>query len=229
MTTPTPIQATGVDTHRPPGQRLSSENRRRQLLEHAVALFSQRGFSGTRTKDIAAACGVSEAILFRHFATKEDLYQAILATYKSEAGADQWLAEMKRLAAARDDAGFVQCLVQYIFKWFRDDAAFHRLMLYARLDGHLLADLVHEQMGLPTMGVLRNYVAQRQREGAFRSGNPMAMAMFMASSAWQQATYKYVFQLDLLTTPDEQRVEQLSEMILAGLQPAKQSRKKVSV
>jgi len=229
MTTPTPIQATGVDTHRPPGQRLSSENRRRQLLEHAVALFSQRGFSGTRTKDIAAACGVSEAILFRHFATKEDLYQAILATYKSEAGADQWLAEMKRLAAARDDAGFVQCLVQYIFKWFRDDAAFHRLMLYARLDGHLLADLVHEQMGLPTMGVLRNYVAQRQREGAFRPGDPMAMAMFMASSAWQQATYKYVFQLDLLTTPDEQRVEELSEMILAGLQPAKQSRKKVSV
>ena len=229
MITPTPIQATGVDTQRPPGQRLSSENRRRQLLEHAVALFSQRGFSGTRTKDIAAACGVSEAILFRHFATKEDLYQAILATYKNEAGADQWLAEMKRLAAARDDAGFIQCLVKYIFKWFRDDAPFHRLMLYARLDGHLLADLVHEQMGLPTMGVLRNYVAQRQREGAFRSGNPMAMAMFMASSAWQQATYKYVFQVDLLTTPDEQRVEQLSEMILAGLQPAKQSRKKVSV
>jgi len=229
MTTPTPLTAPGVDRQRPPGPRLSSENRRRQLLEHAVALFSQRGFSGTRTKDIAAACGVSEGILFRHFATKEDLYQAILANYKSSAGADEWLAEMKRLAAARDDFGFVKCLVQYIFKWFRDDPAFHRLMLYARLDGHLLADLVHEQMGLPTMGVLRNYVAQRQREGAFRPGNPMAMALFMASSAWQQATYKYVFQVDMLTTPDDQRVEQLSGMILAGLQAVKRSRKKVSV
>src|SRR4029079_18535837 len=118
MTTPTPLTTPGVAAHRLSAPRLSSENRRRQLLEHAVALFSQRGFSGTRTKDIAAACGVSEAILFRHFATKEDLYQAILATYKNEAGADQWLAEMKRLAAARDDAGFIQCLVKYIFKWF---------------------------------------------------------------------------------------------------------------
>ena len=212
MTHPTPLQAQGVDR-----TRLSSQDRRRQLLEHAVALFSQRGFSGTRTKDIAAACGVSEGILFRHFATKEDLYQAILATYRNAAGSDEWLAEMKRLAAARDDAGFIQCLVGHIFKWFRDDAAFHRLMLYARLDGHLLADLMHEQMGLPTIGVLRDYVAQRQREGVFRPGDPVLMALFMASSAWQQATYKYVFDLDILTMPDEQRVEQLTGMILAGL------------
>jgi len=217
MITPTPLQAPGVARHRLAVPRLSSEDRRRQLLKHAVALFSQRGFSGTRTKDIAAACGVSEGILFRHFATKEDLYQAILANYKNEAGADEWLAAMKRLAAARDDAGFVQSLTRHVFRWFRDDPAFHRLMLYARLDGHLLADMMHEQMGLPAMGVLRDYVAQRQREGAFRSGDPMAMALFMASSAWQQATSKYVFQVDMLTMPDEQRIEQLSEMILAGL------------
>ena len=218
MTTPTPLTAPGVAAQRLSAPRLSSENRRRQLLEHAVALFSQRGFSGTRTKDIAAACGVSEAILFRHFATKEDLYQAILATYGSEAGADEWLAAMKQLAADRDDRGFVQCLVRYVFKWFREDASFHRLMLYARLDGHLLADMMHEQMGLPTIGVLKNYVAQRQREGAFRAGDPMAMTLFLVSSAWQQATYKYVFGVDLVTMPDEQRIEQLSGMILAGLQ-----------
>lgn len=226
MTTATPLgtPATDESAHR---HRLSSGDRRRQLLQHAVALFSQRGFSGTRTKDIAAACGVSEGILFRHFASKEDLYQAILATYRNEAGADEWLTAMKQLAAARDDAGFVQCLVGYIFKWFRDDPAFHRLMLYARLDGHLLADLVHEQMGLPTIGVLRDYVAQRQREGAFRAGDPMTMALFMASSAWQQATYKYVFGLDAVAMPDDQRVEQLSGMILAGLQVVKRSRKKV--
>jgi len=68
-----------------PRPRLSSDDRRRQLLGHAIALFSRHGFSGTRTKDIAAACGVSEAILFRHFATKEDLYHAILDTHEAAA------------------------------------------------------------------------------------------------------------------------------------------------
>jgi len=236
MTHPTPLPATSVDesSHR---HRLSSEDRRRQLLQHAVELFSQHGFSGTRTKDIAAACGVSEGILFRHFSTKEDLYRAILATYTTEAGADEWIATMKKLAAQRKDAEFVKCLVRHVFKLFREDPAFHRLMLYARLDGHLLADLAHEQMGVPTIGILRDYISQRQREGAFRAGSPGAMALFMVSSAWQQATYKYVFGLDVLALHDEQRIEQLSGMILAGVQaPVKglkkavrQSRKKVSI
>ena len=43
-----------------------------------MRLFSERGFRGTTTKEIAQAAGVSEAIIFRHFATKEDLYTAII-------------------------------------------------------------------------------------------------------------------------------------------------------
>jgi TetR/AcrR family transcriptional regulator len=34
-------------------------------------LFSKKGFRGTTTKEIAQAAGVSEAIIFRHFETKE--------------------------------------------------------------------------------------------------------------------------------------------------------------
>ncbi len=55
------------------------------------------------------------------------------------------------------------------------------------------------------------------------------MTLFLFSSAFQQATYKYVFGVDVLEMPDDQRVKQLSEMILAGLQTAKRSRKKVAV
>ena len=111
--------------------RLSSTDRRQQLLAHAIELFSQRGFSGTRTKDIAAACGVSEGILFRHFATKEDLYRAILESHADEAGSREWILEIKRCAAERDDAKLIRSLVTHVIYSFREDAAFHRLMLYA--------------------------------------------------------------------------------------------------
>src|SRR4051794_33804383 len=86
-----------------PRHRLSSEDRRQQLIACAIDLFAKRGFAGTRTKDIAAACGVSEGILFRHFATKEDLYHAILDTHADEAGNQAWMDEMERLAAERND------------------------------------------------------------------------------------------------------------------------------
>src|SRR5580658_5165967 len=45
--------------------RMPGEDRRRQLLRVAIDSFARNGFSGTKTKDIAAAAGVSEAILFR--------------------------------------------------------------------------------------------------------------------------------------------------------------------
>src|SRR5438128_3592383 len=58
--------------------RMAAEDRRQQIVEVAVRLFSQKGFRGTTTKEIALAAGVNEAIIFRHFATKQDLYSAIL-------------------------------------------------------------------------------------------------------------------------------------------------------
>ena len=58
--------------------RMPADARREQILQTAVNLFSQRGFKGTTTKEIAKAAGVSEAIIFRHFATKDELYGAIL-------------------------------------------------------------------------------------------------------------------------------------------------------
>ena len=57
---------------------MAGEERKLQILRVAVRLFSQRGFSGTTTREIAQAAGVSEAMVFRHFATKQELYAAIL-------------------------------------------------------------------------------------------------------------------------------------------------------
>jgi TetR/AcrR family transcriptional regulator len=198
-------------------RRLSSEDRRRQLIDQAVKLVSQRGFSGTRTKDIAAACGVSEGILFRHFATKEDLYRAILESHADEAGSREWLREMKRLAAARDDRGLVNALVQHLLRNFRENAAFHRLMLYAWLEGHAMASMAHQQLGQPMFDFLRKYVSQRQREGAFRSGDPAAIVITLYSPALQFAMTKYVFGMQLSQPEDELAVKQFVDILLAGI------------
>ncbi|HEX8089911.1 MAG TPA: helix-turn-helix domain-containing protein, partial [Blastocatellia bacterium] len=63
---------------RAPACRMTGENRRRQIVSVAAKLFSRKGFSGTTTKEIAEGAGVSEAMIFRHFATKSELYAAIL-------------------------------------------------------------------------------------------------------------------------------------------------------
>src|SRR5437868_11022420 len=57
---------------------MAAADRRRHLVETAIRLFSEGSYRGTTTAEIARAAGVSEPILYRHFASKRDLYLAAL-------------------------------------------------------------------------------------------------------------------------------------------------------
>jgi AcrR family transcriptional regulator len=58
--------------------RLPAEERRASVLHTACGLFAGRSFRGTTTADIAREAGVTEPVLYRHFASKRDLYLACL-------------------------------------------------------------------------------------------------------------------------------------------------------
>jgi TetR/AcrR family transcriptional regulator, transcriptional repressor of aconitase len=58
--------------------RLDSDERRKAIVTAAVPLFARKGFAGTTTKELAEAAGISEALLFRHFPSKKNLYAEIL-------------------------------------------------------------------------------------------------------------------------------------------------------
>jgi AcrR family transcriptional regulator len=58
--------------------RLPAAERRRHLIETAIRVFSDGSYRGTTTAEIARAAGVSEPILYRHFASKRELYLAAL-------------------------------------------------------------------------------------------------------------------------------------------------------
>ena len=58
--------------------RMPAAERRLALIETAIRVFSDGSYRGTTTAEIARAAGVSEPILYRHFASKRDLYLAAL-------------------------------------------------------------------------------------------------------------------------------------------------------
>jgi AcrR family transcriptional regulator len=68
-----------------PQPRLSADERRQQITQAARQVFEQTGFDGARTRDLAAAAGVNEALLYRHFGSKEELFEAAVAAPLEEA------------------------------------------------------------------------------------------------------------------------------------------------
>ncbi|HUX47181.1 MAG TPA: TetR/AcrR family transcriptional regulator [Desulfosporosinus sp.] len=54
------------------------EERRQDILEAALIVFTRKGYNGSTTAEIARSAGVAEGTIFRHFATKKDLLIAVL-------------------------------------------------------------------------------------------------------------------------------------------------------
>ena len=59
--------------------RLPAEERKAAVLECACGIFQAGSYRGTTTAEIAREAGVTEPVLYRHFASKRALYLAVLA------------------------------------------------------------------------------------------------------------------------------------------------------
>ena len=61
-----------------PKRERRKEARPRELLDAALALFVEKGFTATRAEEVAALAGVSKGTLFLYFQSKEDLFKAVI-------------------------------------------------------------------------------------------------------------------------------------------------------
>ncbi|MHB8470690.1 MAG: TetR/AcrR family transcriptional regulator [Gaiellaceae bacterium] len=87
--------------------RLPAAERRRELVEVAIKVFSAGSYRGTTTAEIARAAGVSEPILYRHFASKRELYLAALDHVwgKARAAWEQTVADSADVREAFETMG----------------------------------------------------------------------------------------------------------------------------
>src|SRR5687768_5695499 len=91
--------------------RMTSEERRAAIIRAALRLFAEKGFKGTTTRELAAAVGVTEPVLYEHSRTKRDLYSAIIEE-KANSGLAALQALRDRYASEENDFGFFNALGQ---------------------------------------------------------------------------------------------------------------------
>jgi AcrR family transcriptional regulator len=151
----------------PPRTRLSSEERKRIIVSAAIQLFSEHGFRGTTTRELAAAAGVTEPVLYQHFETKRDLYSALIES-KSMEGQERVDAVLGPHLATTDDRVFFTRLAELILECYTDDPAYIRLLLFSALEKHELADLFYQREMVGFYKIIADYIRRRIKQRAFR-------------------------------------------------------------
>ena len=97
--------------------RLTAPARREQILDVALEVFARSGFHGASMNDVADAAGVTKPVLYQHFDSKRELYQALL----EEVGSRLLDNISKATAEAIDGKSQTALGFRAYFRWVADD------------------------------------------------------------------------------------------------------------
>lgn len=199
--------------------RMAGEERRLQILAVAVSLFSQKGFRGTTTKEIAQAAGVSEAMVFRHFATKQELYSAIL-DHKACASGRFDPAEMAADPIKRkDDRAVFESLALGALNHHDHDPDFQRLLLHSALEKHELAQMFFDTIVKHVYECLGSYIRERQRDGAFVEIDPAIVVRCFIGMVMHHSLNNNLWDPNrrLLNISNESAAQHFTDILLKGI------------
>ncbi len=198
-------------------ERLTGEERKAKIIDAALTLFAEKGFNGTKTKEIAEAAGTSEPLIFWHFKSKEEIYREALRTLF---GRHPVLPDIEKKMAEKDDQAVFKELALHVIRHNRQDRRISRLAIFSALEGFPLAEIVHQddEVGPILPEILSAYIKQRINDGTFQTQNAEIAARIFID-------FIYICVLDKeaaisgppLDYSDEEIVDNLVRIFVEGL------------
>lgn len=144
---------------------LTSEERRDRTVAATMRVFARKGFSGASTRALSKAAGVSEALLFKLFGTKQGLYREIVRRKIERTGRQAVFP--REAVEAGDDEKVFSTVGGVILESMESDPTFLRLLLYSALEGEKLSEMFVDQRISKVIDFLGAYIRKRIRERAF--------------------------------------------------------------
>jgi AcrR family transcriptional regulator len=197
--------------------RLSAIDRRQQILEVASGLFARKGYQGTTTREIAEEAGVNEALLFRHFPSKENLYWKLIEELISARGKRHRVRKI--LESGGSDFEVFRGVARELLKRSQRDRELTRLLWFTALEDHKLSARFFKTFVAEYYEALAGHIRERIRHGAFRHTEPLLAARGFLGMVVYHFLIQELFGGEQYQKFDAEKVaETLSQIWLAGMQ-----------
>jgi AcrR family transcriptional regulator len=190
-------------------------DRKAAIVQSASRLFAKKGFRGATTRELAAELGVTEPVLYQHFRTKRDLYNAIIESKAAEVSPRA--AELTRLADGSDDRAFLQALGEAILERYECDPELFRLLLHSCLEGHQVSGLFFDGYLAELFRIVTGYIRRRASEGAFRGIDPDTAAVGLIGMLSYHGHLNLLFPETMRKPQRRQVVDDMVGVFLRGI------------
>lgn len=145
--------------------RLASAERRKQILSVAAHLFANHGYAGVTIKDIADACRINQAMLYRHFPSKDRLYLGVVEDKIKQLEIESFLESLPENQPVED---LLQSIALHILSLGAKDPEINRLLLFGTLQGSPEARSLFKAWRQPFVRYLQKELARRIEAGEMR-------------------------------------------------------------
>lgn len=162
---------------------MRSKKQTKELISRtALALFVEKGIDGTTIRDIAAAAGIAEGTLYRHYAGKDALaWELFSSKYTAFA------LELQRIQAGQAALrGKLDAMVRQFCAFFDDDPVLFSYLLLAQ---HGQLQKVTPEMANP-VEVVREVLAAGMNRGEIPAGDPDVAAAMVLGIVLEVAVFK---------------------------------------
>lgn len=197
---------------RTPG-RAGTAQRQQEILEAALKVFSQKGFKGATTKEIAAEAGISEGTIFRYFKTKKDILFGLLEPYIVKT-----LSDTIEQASGENDEVVLKAIMKNRLKLIRENISLIRVLFTEAQFHPELREQFVQKVIMRAAGILEQYIGQRVRTGEFRDIDPGIAARAFVGMVGVFVVWKEFLQADKYVSFDEDIVvDELVKIFLNGM------------
>ena len=147
-----------------------------EIVEAAMAVFAEKGFAAAKIDEIAARAGVSKGAVYLYFATKENLFHAVVSQ-----GVGPNLAVLEQMAAAHQGPfrDLIGGLAAHLAHTAQTTPLGGVVKMVIGEAGNFpeLARVWHEEVIAHGLGALAAAIEAAQRRGELRRGDPRSYAL----------------------------------------------------
>ena len=171
-----------------------------RILTTALELFAQKGYEAVSTGDIAGALGITKGALYRHFESKQAIFDAILARMEQRDGEQARDHALPEGTAKADEAAYEAATMAHIvsfsramFRYWTEDpfaAPFRRMLTLEQYTTPEMGQLYQQYLAAGPMGYVADLFAARGLTDSARRAAVFYGPMFLLYSVYDGAADK---------------------------------------